>query len=96
MAVTLAKKTATKVIKRELDGREYTAIKYHDTEVVVFSAGAILLDSGGYKTVTTKRRMNQASDQFDLGFQVYQQKKEWFVDFNGQCVRFSDGMVLTR
>lgn len=96
MAVTLAKKTATKVIKRELNGREYTAIKYHDTEVVVFSAGAILLDSGGWRTNTTKNRMNQASNDYSLGFNVYQQKREWFVDFGGETFKFSDGMVLTR
>ncbi len=86
----------TSVYSRSRDGREYTCVKYHATEVVIFSSKAILLDSGGWKSATTKVRMNQASRQYNLGFQVFQKNYEWFVDFRGKVIEFTDGMVLTR
>ena len=49
-----------------------TRIVYHRTTVVRFDADDITLQDGGWQTVTTKRRMNQASEYFNLGFQVYQ------------------------
>ena len=66
-----------------------TYIKYHSTDVVIFDDSYVKLDTGGYKTVTTKRRMNQASNQFSLGFQVFQAKKIWYVVTpNGETVAF--------
>jgi hypothetical protein len=60
-----------------------TNVVYHQTAVVKFSENVIVLDTGGYRTATTKTRMNQASNQFDLGFNVYQKGFEWFVEMNG-------------
>ena len=40
---------------------------------------SIILNNGGWMTVTTKRRMNQVAEQFDLGFTVYQ--KDFDLDF---------------
>jgi len=73
-----------------------TFVCYHETDVVQFGSHTIVLDSGGWRTVTTKLRMNQTSQQFDLGFQVYQKNFEWFVDHQGKTIAFADGMVLTR
>jgi len=39
----------------------------------------VILNTGGYATVTTKKRMNQFSKMFDLGFTVWQEKHEWYV-----------------
>jgi len=68
----------------------------HSPEVVKFNSREIILDSGGGHTQTTKARMNQASEQYDLGYQVYQRDYDWFVDYQGQTLEFYDGMVLTR
>lgn len=73
-----------------------TIVRYHSTDVVQFTDKEIILNSGGWKTVTTKARMNQTSNQFDLGFVVYQQKGDWFVDFKGKTINFEDNMVLKR
>ena len=68
---------------------------YHKTSVVVRNAdGSIRLDSGGWKTATTKLAMNQASAQDNLGFRVSQRGGEWFVDWRGNELQFTDGMVL--
>ena len=74
----------------------FTRIRYHQTEVVKFSASEIILDSGGWQTFTTKNRMNQASNQYGLGYQVYQVDFVWYVDFKGETLEFVDGMTLTR
>jgi hypothetical protein len=59
---------------------EYTKVKYYNTDVVSFNDEEIILKTGGYKTKTTKTRMNQTSRQFNLGFNVYQKNWEWYVD----------------
>lgn len=73
-----------------------TRVTYHNTVVVAFSPTTILLDSGGWRTPTTKTRMNQTSKQFELGFTVYQRDFEWYVEFNGKEIEFTDRMVLER
>jgi len=74
--------------------RAMTAVRYHATEVVQFDNDKIILNSGGWRSNTTKLRMNQTSNQYGLGFSVYQRNFEWFVDFGGSTVPFVDGMTL--
>lgn len=85
-------KTATSIFTK--DG--VTHVVYQRTAVVRFTPEWIELDSGGWRTVTTKTRMNQASNQFELGYSVYQKGGEWFVDFKGETGPFEDGMILHR
>lgn len=69
---------------------------YHDTAVVTRNAdGSIRLDSGGWKTETTKRAMNQASNENNFGFKVYAKNGDWFVFVGGCDLPFEDGMILT-
>lgn len=56
-----------------------TRVIYRGTTVVRWSHDTIVLDTGGWKSVTTKTRMNQAANQFGLGFGVFQRDFEWFV-----------------
>jgi hypothetical protein len=83
---------ATKVYR---DGGDQV-VKYHYTEVVRWDNERIVLDSGGWMTATTKTRMNQAANQYGLGYTVFQRDYEWFVDYNGDTLEFSDGMILER
>ena len=78
-----------------------TSIVYHNTPVVQFNADKIILNSGGWDTRTTKTRMNQASNQYGLGFEVYQVNYSWYVDYRDKCgewetIPFEDGMTLDR
>lgn len=77
-------------IKHE-DGK--TAVRYHWTDVVTFDNNTITLDTGGYDTVTTKRRMNQASDTFGLGFGVYQKNFKWFVEYKGKTIPYPNNTL---
>ena len=88
--VQLNKKIATKVYSK-------TIVKYHDTEIVSFDDKTITLDSGGWFTPTTKKRMNQTASQFGLDFHVYQDDSQWFVNFsNGTVASYHDGMIIKR
>lgn len=58
---------------------EWTHVRYHNTDVVSFSPLQIILRTGGWETMTTRARMNQASRQFGLGYTVSQRKGVWYV-----------------
>ena len=81
-----------------------TKVVYHRTPVVAFDTKRVILHSGGYQTATTKLRMNQAANQFALGFQVFQRNYDWFVRFDGygtihsagEVLPFTDGMEFRR
>lgn len=77
--------------------RDETSVVYHSTAIVTFTANSVTLRSGGYETVTTKRKMNQAANQFNLGFSVVQRDFDWFVTLpNGIETPFRDGMTFPR
>lgn len=86
-------RTATK-IKTGTDG--VTRITYHSTDVVSFDRNEIILNTGGYRTVTTKNRMNQASRQFNLGYSVFQRNHEWYVAYKGLTYHMPTVMYLYR
>jgi hypothetical protein len=72
-------------------------VKYHDTVVVEITHNRIVLNTGGWKTTTTKRRMNQASNQYGLRYWVYQTRGLWFVHYGGKDLAFkNDELVLIR
>lgn len=73
-----------------------TNVVYHRTAVVKFDHRTIVLNSGGWRTTTTKTRMNQTSNQYDLGFSVYQKNRVWYIDFDGKTLEFYDGITLRR
>lgn len=54
-------------------------VRYHNTDVVSFGRRAVILRTGGWATTTTKRRMNEMSRKFGLGYNVYQQHYNWYV-----------------
>jgi hypothetical protein len=76
-------------------------VRYHSTDVFRYDqhpgcAGMVTLRSGGWKTVTTKLRINQAFNQYGLDFGLYQARGEWFVWHrpSGRKVAFRDGMTF--
>ena len=84
---------ATKV---STDASGTTSVKYHDTVVVKFDAHTIELDTGGFKTFTTKTRMNQTSVQESLGYHVYQDRGEWYITYKGLTRPFPQRSISLR
>lgn len=70
-----------------------TVCTYHRTDIVSVSGDDVILNSGGWFTATTKRRMNQCASEWNLHFRVYQTNHKWWVStpFNGE-LPFKDGM----
>ena len=67
-----------------------TKVVYWSTPVVSFNDKEIILNTGNYRTNTTKTRMNQTSSQFGLGFYVFQKNYDWFVEFKGNIEPFGN------
>lgn len=71
-------------------------IRYHDTVIVRYARdGAVYLNTGGWRTVTTKARLNQFTP---VGLSVYQEKHVWYVWQprtwpRASLVDFYDGML---
>ena len=64
-------------------------VAYHNTIVVkVIDNRYIVLNNGGYYTNTSKRRMNQASLQYNLNYSVYQCNFIWYVS---TCITDDEG-----
>lgn len=77
------------------DGDNLT-VKFHDTDVVKATLNKITLDTGGWFTNTTKTRMNQASNEYSLGFNVFQKNKKWFVSFKGETIPFDKKTLVLK
>lgn len=73
--------------KREGD---VLALRLHGTDVVTLCPdGQIVLDSGGWKTVTTKDRLNSLSPA-----RIHSEQGIWYVTYRDRVYVFKDGMVL--
>ena len=73
------------------------SVVYHNTEVVkVRNNRYITLNNGGYYTATTKRRMNQASQQYNLGFSVYQSDFTWYVRCGDDIEPYYNGITIDK
>jgi len=69
-------------------------IRFHLTDVVTIAPdGSVTLDSGGFKTPTTKKRMN---DYLPGGFGIFADRGVWYVSTNYDAPRyvFCDGMTI--
>ena len=82
-------------------GDDKIAVRYHDTDIVTYlSNGDIVLDSGGWRTPTTKGKMSEYIGGWRGGWGVSQVKGLWFVYRHGTpeqpgiTVGFADGITL--
>ncbi len=66
-------------------------VRLHQTDVVrVLPSGAVILNSGGWRTVTTKTAINTALVQLGAPKCVHQDKGVWYVGTD----RFNDGYAI--
>jgi len=70
-----------------------TRVTLYHTDVVTFDDKEIILDTGGYETLTTKDRMNSTSEKYGLGYRIFQKDYAWYVDYKGKTIPF-DSMVV--
>jgi hypothetical protein len=74
----------------------YVSVVYQNTEVVHVTPNTITLDSGGWFTSTTKTRMNQASNEYGLGYYVFQKDYKWYVVYKKKTMPFKRNKITFR
>lgn len=81
-------------VRQDMVG-DWTIIRYHWTDIVKFKPGKAVLNSGGYHTATTAKRMNQVAREFNLPFSVH--RKQWTIQVvtNTGTYPLVDGMEIT-
>jgi len=75
-------------------GANVIGIRLHNTYVVEYHRdGSVIVNDGGYRTVTTKARINEF---IPVLWGVYQHDREWYVTGRqaGSCL-YQSGMDLT-
>ena len=91
----LRNKKATSINKVEVYGIQATSVRLHRTDVVQLMQDRIILNTDGWKTPVTKRRMNQASDLYDLDYKVFQVDHAWYVEDASKCIHNFYGESVT-
>lgn len=99
MTYTEANERLRRRTSLRLPGRYTTLVRLDDggiavhlvaTNVVTFRpCGRVILNSGGWRTVTTKERISRYS-----GMYVRQRDGDWTVHTGTHIYSFTDGMVL--
>ena len=74
-------------LKRLSDGK--IAVRYHDTNVLTFSPSGVVYESGGWRTATTKARLNEYGP-----LNLYARGGVWLFNQNGYTFRYCDGMTV--
>lgn len=64
---------------------------YHQSPVVVENGDLFRISSCGWKTSTTKERINR---HLPRGFRVFQEDFEWYVETPEETLEFKDGMKI--
>lgn len=74
---------------------------YHETPIVTIEGNTITLTSGGWRTATTKKNINEVLGTENLPFGVYQENSVWYITKGQRYDKtdqrpFADGMQVTR
>lgn len=89
--VQFSKIIAHNTIKYKKTDDDKIYIRFYDTDIIIFYRHYIVLNSGGYKTVTLKNRINEFQDVCT----IYQIRDRWFVKITKETIFFYDGMKIS-
>tara|TARA_R100001463_G_scaffold85170_1_gene140082 strand:+ start:4148 stop:4462 length:315 start_codon:yes stop_codon:yes gene_type:complete len=72
-------------------------VTYHSTIVVkIVNDRYVILKSDDWLTNTTKRRMNQASNEYRLNYRVFQKGWAWFVETPEGTFDYYEGIIIDK
>ena len=90
----------SKLVRRNTRLTEYTdgrrTLRLHATDIITWKPdGTKILNSGGYKTRTTKERLNAYINlNSTTNFWIYQRHGTWYIQDGDKTLEFTDGMEL--
>ena len=80
-------------MRESVDGVRAIGIILHSTRIITFyEGGGFMVNSGGWKTVTTKQRLNQFLPD---GWHISQRDYEWTIHGPGVDAEFYDKMAFS-
>jgi len=81
------KRTNTEIVRYSSGDR---AMLLHGNLIAMYSPDSkkLFLNNAGYKTQTTKERLNAVLEVFNINAKIYQRKKVWYIDINGITLDF--------
>jgi len=76
--------------------------RYHATDIVEFCSpmfyflekATVVLRTSGWRTVSTKRNINQILDHYGVNARVYAKEYTWYITHNGVTEEFREGHTL--
>ena len=74
--------------------RDASYVYLHGNHIATIGDTFIELYTCGYKTPTTKARLNAILQEHGNDARIFQSNFEWFVIDNGNTIPFTEGMVL--
>ncbi len=74
--------------------RDASYVFLHGNHIATILETSIALYTCGYKTPTTKSRLNAILKEHGNDARIFQKDFEWFVVDNGNTVPFTEGMIL--
>ena len=80
------------LLKYDNDGNRQF-VRLHDTNIITYRDGKIILDSGGYQTQTTKARLNE---YLPAHLSIYQKNYNWYIHnkYTNEDIEYYDGIAL--
>lgn len=74
--------------------RNVSYVKLHGNHIATIGDGFIELYSCGYRTTTTKSRLNAILKEHGNEDGLYQKNYDWFVSTKDGVIPFTEGMIL--
>ena len=74
--------------------RDASYVMLHGNHIATIGDTWLQMFNCGYKTMTTKSRLNAILSAHGNGERVYQKRGQWFVSTNSGDVVFDEGMIL--
>jgi len=66
-------------------------IRLHNTDILTFKGDNIILNSGGYRTTTTKDRLNR---YLPYNIRIYQKNYKWYILKDNEKIDFIDNIEI--
>ena len=74
--------------------RDASYVYLHGNHIATIGDTFLELYTCGYKTNTTKSRLNAILQEHANGDYIFQKNYEWFINTNGRVIPFTEGMIL--